>query len=334
LYSGSGAVMMSELVAGSAWMKPPVLGAAAEVTAVVACGEAPPCGVAMAGAGARAARSAAPGGAESGADHRGQAHRVGVLQVHHPHAAAGADERARPVQPRDGGADVGQTRGVRCADQQGVAACIGQHGDGRATHRHRCAGHGAGTAAVGQALHQRRDVGGHGVLQRHDLHVGARRQVERRDDLAQAREVLGVVGDDQRVAARVGVDGVVGADQRPQHGHEVVRVFVAQREDLRDDLVAALRHLADAHGTGLQLGVGLGHHLQQARGLHHRKAQAAQRRQEAGVGLAHALRLLAVDGDVALDAGVDHDGPFDHRREGTRHGLDVGVDEVHRHRRA
>ena len=49
------------------------------------------------------------------------------------------------------------------------------------------------------------------------------RHVQRRDDLAEPLQVVGVVGDDQRVVARVGVDRVVRADQRPQHRHQVVR---------------------------------------------------------------------------------------------------------------
>jgi hypothetical protein len=39
-----------------------------------------------------------------------------------------------------------------------------------------------------------------------------------------------VVGDDQRVVAGVDVDGVVGADQRAQHRHQVVGVLVVRRK--------------------------------------------------------------------------------------------------------
>jgi len=38
-YSGSLAVMISELVLGSAWMKPPVLGCGEAATGLVVCGE-------------------------------------------------------------------------------------------------------------------------------------------------------------------------------------------------------------------------------------------------------------------------------------------------------
>ena len=177
---------------------------------------------------------------------------------------------------------AGQPRRIGRAHDQRIAARVGQHRGAAAARRP--ARPGAGRAGPPSA---RRCTSGarsaataccSGTISTSVL-AGL---VERGDDLADALQVVGVVGDDQRVAAGVGVDRVVGADQRPQHGHQVVRVLVAQREDLRDDLVAAQRrHVADRHRAGLQLGVGLGHHLQQAAALDHREAQPAQRRQVA-----------------------------------------------------
>ena len=123
--------------------------------------------------------------------------------------------------------------------------------------------------------------------------------------LRDALQVVGVVGDDERVVAGVGVDRVVRADQRAQHRHQVVRVLVGEAEDLRDDLVALARRRLGRDDAGLQLGVGLGHDLEQAADLDHREAEAAQRGQVVQVGLARRHRLLAVQRDVALDARVD-----------------------------
>ena len=95
-YSGSGAVMMSELVAGSAWMKPPVDGPAEADTGAVD-GVAPPAAstarwgcvwvTALVPPPARTHRGARREGCTQ---HRRQLHRVGVLQVHHPDVAGGA----------------------------------------------------------------------------------------------------------------------------------------------------------------------------------------------------------------------------------------------------
>ena len=226
---------------------------------------------------------------------------------------------------------VGHARLVGRAHDQRVGAALDDHRGRAALARH--ARH-RGGGAVDQLLHRLHDVGGDRVLQRHDLQLAAGGLVERGDDLAQALQVVGVVGDDQRVVAGARVDRVVGGDQRTQHGHEVVRVLVVELEDLRQHHVAALRRRAHRHRAGLQLRVGLGHHLQEAARLHHREAQAAQRRQVVAIGLAQRLRLVVVDGDVALDARVDQDVAIEHGADGARDGLDVGVDEVQRHGRA
>ena len=74
-------------------------------------------------------------------------------------------------------------------------------------------------AAVGeQAGDGLREVEGRGVLQRDHPHV-ALGHVDRFDDLGDAADVLGVVGDHQRVVARVGRYGVVGRHQRADHRH-------------------------------------------------------------------------------------------------------------------
>ena len=64
-------------------------------------------------------------------------------------------------------------------------------------------------AAVDQALHQRRQVGGDRVRSGITSTSAALRHVERRDDARQPPQVVGVVGDHQRVVARVDVDRVV-----------------------------------------------------------------------------------------------------------------------------
>jgi hypothetical protein len=253
-YCGSGAVMMSELVVGSAWICPPVEGWLAGAALLLAPAPRPllaedvdvllpvllsplPSAGALVLAVDGVLVLAPPalalpcrhGGAQSGGELGG----VGVLQVHHMDVAAGsaAAGRGRLVEPFDQGTHLGHAGGVGGAQHQGVAARLGQQG-----------GLGAGIALTGggsgragaaarfhQPRHQRSEVGGNGVLERDDFHIAGGGHIHGRNDLAQALQVVGVVGDDQRVGPRAHVDGVVRADQRAQHGHQVGGAFVLRR---------------------------------------------------------------------------------------------------------
>ena len=245
------------------------------------------------------------------------------------------DQRARQRQPRRVGG----------AQDDGVAARLGQHGGGvaalaaaagRAHGGHGLGGRGrrrqrrGGAAGLQQPGHQRRQVGGHGVLEGHHLHPGGVGHVQRGDDAPDALQVVPVVGDDQRVGAGVDVDGVVGADQRAQHRHQVVGVLVRQAKDLRLDLPAAPDG-AGRHAAGLQLGLGLGQHQRQAVLLDQRKALDAQLRREQRQRLRGRHRHRAAERDGALDARIDHHVAPAERGHGARHGVDLGVDEVQRH---
>jgi hypothetical protein len=133
------------------------------------------------------------------------------------------------------------------------------------------------------------------------------------------------------------VDGVVRADQRAQHGHQVGGALVVEAVDLRHDLPArraAGAALGHAHAAALQLGVGLGHHLVQAAGLHHRKALQAQRRQELVKRLGRRHGVFGDEVDLPAHARVHHHVAPGDGGHGARHGLDLGVGEVQRHRLA
>ena len=182
-------------------------------------------------------------------------------------------------------------------------------------------------ARVGQPLHDRCQVRRQRMAQRDDLDVGGVRNVERGDDAREALQVVGVVGDHQRVVAGIHVDRVVGADQRPQDRHQVAGGFIVQAEDLRHDLVARHRR-AHGHGAALQLGIGLGHDFQQPARFDHREAGQAQRRQELVERRRGRNRFLGAQRDRAFHARIDHDVAPADGRHGAGHGLDVGVDEV------
>jgi hypothetical protein len=89
-----------------------------------------------------------------------------------------------------------------------------------------------------QLVDHHRQVAGDRVADRDDIEVGGHRRVERGDDLRQALEVVGIVGDHQAVIARVGHDGIVGRDQGAQHGGQVGGRLVLQVINLGCYLVA------------------------------------------------------------------------------------------------
>ena len=88
------------------------------------------------------------------------------------------------------------------------------------------------------------------------------------------------------------------------------------------------RALASLYRGALQFGIGLGHHFEQARRLHHGKALHAQ----AGEELCHCH--LRADGffadqiDLAFDTRIDHDVHTRNHAHGAGHGLDIGGVEI------
>ena len=82
------------------------------------------------------------------------------------------------------------------------------------------------------------------MLQANNLNAGRVGHIQRGNDGGNPLQIVGIVGDDQRVVAGVDVDGVVRADQGAQHRHQVVGGFVVQPEDLRDDLAAGIFDIA------------------------------------------------------------------------------------------
>ena len=191
-------------------------------------------------------------------------------------------------------------------------------------------GWGSGSARFDQALHHGGQVARDGVSQSQHLDACGVGHIERRDDAAQALQVVAVVGDHQRIGAGVDVDGVVGADQGAQHRHQVVHVFVVELEDLRDDLPSPGRHGPGRHGAALQLGFGLGHHGVEPGRLHQRKALGAQLRSKQPQGLCRGHGYGAGQRHRALDTRVNHHVGTRQGGQGAGHGLDLGVHKIER----
>ncbi len=257
---------------------------------------------------------------DHGAQGLGHARGFRVLEVDHVDIALA---RALLIQAGDQALGQVGARLRRRADHDRVGARVGQHRD-------------PARIAAGGRFHQARDelgdIAGDRVANRNHIEVGRHRRVERGDDARQAAQVVGVVGDDQRVVARVRHDGVIGRNQRTQHGGEVGGRLIGQIKHLGRDLVAgglAGTHAADLGRRGLQLGLGLGHHLGIAVAAgDHREALQAQGRGEQAEGFGLAQRFLGHQGERALDPRVDDEGHAGVVTDGLDHRLDVGIDEA------
>ena len=200
-YNGSGAVMISELVAGSAWMKPPVEGLADAATGVDAgvdpaapsatragCTEAVP-----------ATPPAAPDAPEAKAARSTAASFTASAFFRYTTQMLPAALLALGglVELGDDRTCNRQFRRVGRAQDQRIAARIDQDRQRAAAGRRQPRLRRRSAAAIGQALHHRRQVARDRVFQRHHVGVAARRLVERGNDLGDALQVVGVVGDDQ-----------------------------------------------------------------------------------------------------------------------------------------
>ena len=213
------------------------------------------------------------------------------------------------------------------AHDDGVAAGLGQDAGFVAAVSLACSS--GCTSSVHQTAQQRGHVAGDGVLEGNHFHIGGIGHVQRRDDFAQALQVVGVVGDHQCVRTGRHIDGVVRADEWAQHGHQIVGVFVVELEDLRHHL-RVVRGAGHHHGVlaALQFRLGLGHHFVQALGFNHRKALQTQHRQKLVPGHLRRHRFLGAEGDGAFHTRVHHQAAFGQTGQGAGHGFNLGIHKI------
>ena len=262
---------------------------------------------------------------QQGAQRLRHACRVGIAQIHDEHVAAGT---LRRVQLFDHRLDTRRAARIVRAQQHAVRPRIGHDhhpllriGRQTALRRGFCAD---------QTVQQRNQVDGRRVLERHDDRFAAWRLVERRDDLVDAPQVVGVIGDDQRIRSCVGGDAVVRGYQRTQHVDQLQRRFVAQRNDLCHEAVPAAADRTARHLRSLNLGVGFHDELGHAVALDRRDALQAQRRQERRINEFPRHGPRRDDVDRALDLRVEDEVAAGDLRGRLDHGVDIGVDEVQR----
>ena len=250
---------------------------------------------------------------------------VGVAQVDDEHVAAGA---LRRIELLDHRLDARRAAGIVRAQQHAVRS--------RVRHDHdlllRVAGLPGlrGGFGADEAVEQRHQVDRRCVPERHDDRLAARRNIERRDDLVDAPQIVRVVGDDERVGAGVGGNGVVGRDQRTQHVDELERRLESQRDDLGHQAVAAAADRSAHHLGALQLRIGLHDQLGHAIALDRDDALQAQRRQQCRIDQFPRHRPRRNDVDRALDFRVEDEVAAGDLGRGLDHGVDVRVHEVER----
>ena len=156
--------------------------------------------------------------------------------------------------------------------------------------------------------------------------------IERRDDACQALQVVGVIGNDQSIGAWVHIDRVVGADQGPENGHQVVGILMVQLKNLCDDLPVRGRYRARRYTTTLQFGIGFWHHQIKSGRLHQGIALCAQLRGKQTQRLRGCHWNGAGECDGAFHSRVDHHVVSRQRGQSFGHSINVSVGEIQGHR--
>ena len=164
-------------------------------------------------------------------EHRQQLFGIGMGEEDHPHIGTG------------GGAAIEIEHGFgQPCHRAGIAAQGNRVRTVDGDDRHAGAGAGAGTALggarpAGQLPQRGGDFTGAGILQRDDAHGGAV-AVDLADQRADAGDIIGIIGDDDGIAAAIGGQLPFAADQRAQRLHCRGGVDRIEPDDFGDESVA------------------------------------------------------------------------------------------------
>ncbi|VVQ08358.1 hypothetical protein PS941_03380 [Pseudomonas fluorescens] len=184
---------------------------------------------------------------------------------------------------------------------------------------------------IEQVRDHRRNVGSDAVLNLHHIRIDRARRINARNQLRNAGQVLRVIGDDDGVIARIGVDRVVRRNDRPQHRNQVHRVFVLQAKRAREHAVTR-RFVGTVNRPAQQLRISLRHHLRHTANIHHTKPLHAQRRQQHVVSLPRRHLTFRDQGQRALHPRIDQKLLPGRTRQRAHHRLNIRVDKIQRHR--
>ncbi|MNI28218.1 hypothetical protein D3C73_819860 [compost metagenome] len=248
--------------------------------------------------------------------HPGQLGGLGIAQVHHMQVAGLILGLVQLLHQLPRQACAARAAG---AQQHAVAARVGHHH--HLLRRLRA-------LRVQQWCDHRRHVHGNTLLQLDHVGVHAGRRIHAGDHPRDALQVVGVVGDDQRVVARVRGDRIVRGDHRPQHRHQRRCALVAECKRACGYLAS---RAADTNTTAQQLGIGLWHHPADASTFDHGKAAHAQCTQQQLVSLHTADRPIGDNGHLAGHPWVDQELAAGEACRHAQHPTDVGVHQVQLH---
>ena len=108
------------------------------------------------------------------------------------------------------------------AHQHSIAARVGHH--------HNLALTVATTAITQQLVCQRRHIERHTVADRQDIRTHGVGRINTFDNLGNARQIIGIVRNHQRIVRWIGIDGIVGRDHGAQNRNKVRRTLITKLE--------------------------------------------------------------------------------------------------------
>jgi hypothetical protein len=242
---------------------------------------------------------------------------IGVPQVDD---LGGAGARCRPVELRDQGSQALELTRLALQDQR-VVALVGHDRDparslGGAADLLRC-----------ELLEERGHGADPGLLQLHDLDARGVCDVELPDDAFEAKDVLGVIRDDDDVRFRRGGKVAVLRYQGTQDFQELRRVHVLRGHHPRDQLIAAYVLLLVELRAALACD-GLLDHLDDVAGGYGGETVHPQHREEQIVDRVPVETAGRDDRDAPLDARIDDEIPAGDPRDLIDEVADVGILQV------
>ena len=187
-------------------------------------------------------------------EHRHQVLGLSVAQVDDARVALGGQGR---VQVGDDGAQA-QPAGAPAAHENAVGALVGD--EHRAVQGSRAPTFLA-FVLLFQGIEDAHHFGGRGVFQADDFDFIAAGDIDALDDVQQALDVGGPVGDDEDVAGHVGRQMALLGDQGPQDRHQLRGRYVVQLDHPRDHLVPRAGARGVRHRQGVLFGAGIGYDL-------------------------------------------------------------------------